>query len=229
GGTYQFFLDGASKPEQVSELCPGSYEILVQDQMGCSWQKKVEVAAGAAFELEIAGDNWVTEGKSLALTATASMPIHRLSWGDWCEDNCDEHLNFTPETHQLIRATAWTASGCTASDSLWIEVRQPLNCDGTVFAPNAFTPNGDGLNDFFTLYADEDLHNIQQISRLVVYNQWGNLIFDQTGLRPNQPQRGWDGYAQGAPMQEGNYTWAAEFQLKDGSHFSCSGNVVLLR
>ena len=228
-GSYEFWVDGIQRSEHLTALCPGKYDLLLLDSLGCGWQASWEVAAGPAFTLDLGADRWVTEGRSVEIFAQTSAPLASIQWAGFCEGNCGPSLTVEPQQAQWIQATAWSAGGCSASDSLWVEVRKPLDCEGTVFAPNAFTPNQDGLNDFFTLYADETMHQISQISRMVVYNRWGNIIFDRNGLLPNQPHKGWDGYSQGLPMQEGNYAWAAEFLLKDGSSFSCSGNVVLLR
>ncbi|KAB2914220.1 MAG: T9SS type B sorting domain-containing protein [Bacteroidetes bacterium] len=63
--------------------------------------------------------------------------------------------------------------------------------------PTAFTPNGDGVNDFFMPY----LHNAVGMD-LKIYSRWGELVFETTDL-----SKGWDGSFKGAPLPDGVYTW----------------------
>ena len=89
---------------------------------------------------------------------------------------------------------------------------------GDVFFPNAFTPNGDGLNDTFVY-----------ISRLVeeidfqVYNRWGELIF-----QTDQLDEGWDGRYQGVPSPQGTYLYKVEVTDQLGKRFTRQGQFVLL-
>jgi gliding motility-associated-like protein len=65
-----------------------------------------------------------------------------------------------------------TEEGCTTIDSAYLkDVYMPFYFN----VPNAFTPNGDGLNDIFRPVATTDL--IRQFS-MVIYNRWGQLIFE---------------------------------------------------
>ena len=81
--------------------------------------------------------------------------------------------------------TLSNGSHCTISDSIHIKDY----CFPTYFyLPNAFTPNGDGLNDVFMIKG-ESIY----VVKLSIYNRWGELIFETT-----DPEKGWNG--SGAPM-----------------------------
>ena len=56
--------------------------------------------------------------------------------------------------------------------------------------PNVFSPNGDGLNDIFTLFTDSD---VKEITLLEIYTRWGDLVFRKKNYLPNVPTEGWDG------------------------------------
>ncbi len=102
-------------------------------------------------------------------------------------------------------------------DADTILVRQ-LFCD--IWLPNAFTPNGDGLNDIFRI-----LGNIGRLEtvNLGIFNRWGERVFVET-----DPYKGWDGYYKGVPAQMGTYVYLLEYSI-DGKPYKQTGNFHLLR
>lgn len=88
-----------------------------------------------------------------------------------------------------------------------------------VFMPNAFTPNGDGLNDFFAATgAFVDSYS------LAIYDRWGKLIFQSRDL-----VNGWDGKINGQDVPEGVYMFQVEITGFDGSVLKQHGSVTLYR
>lgn len=67
-----------------------------------------------------------------------------------------------------------------------------------VLAPNIFTPNGDGINDLFSLTSDCDFEEAQWM----VYNRWGELVFESRGWTDS-----WDGRHKGKPCESGGYAY----------------------
>ncbi|MDX2283467.1 MAG: PKD domain-containing protein [Bacteroidia bacterium] len=88
-----------------------------------------------------------------------------------------------------------------------------------VFAPSAFTPNNDGKNDRFLVFAP----NAAAVE-LAIYNRWGEELYFSTNL-----DEGWDGTYRGRPVQEGVYVFRISLTGVDGSRLSRSGTVTLLR
>jgi gliding motility-associated-like protein len=85
--------------------------------------------------------------------------------------------------------------------------------------PNVFTPNGDGLNDFFTFkgkYVTE--------GTMLIYNRWGELIFQTEDMIT-----GWDGNALGREAMTGSYIYRARLIDETGVTFIKKGQVLLLR
>ncbi|ANQ48564.2 PKD domain-containing protein [Flammeovirga sp. MY04] len=101
-------------------------------------------------------------------------------------------------------------------------------CPPRMFAPNAFTPNGDGNNDEFLLepaYAiDIELH---------IYNNWGESIFHReyrTSFEANTKGNGWDGTYKNAIMMSGNYNYTIRYVSEiDGSVIEKQGSILLIR
>ncbi|MDP5168840.1 MAG: PKD domain-containing protein [Bacteroidia bacterium] len=90
----------------------------------------------------------------------------------------------------------------------------------TIFAPNAFTPNNDGNNDVFRVYAP----NAREAT-LSIYNRWGELIYETSDLA-----LGWPGTrAPGQVVQEGVYVYVVRGVGFEGTSFTRSGSVTLIR
>jgi gliding motility-associated-like protein len=96
----------------------------------------------------------------------------------------------------------------------------------SAYAPNAFSPNGDGINDRFTVFGGSDL---EQIRSLQVFDRWGGLVYQQESLQPNDQDMAWDGKTKGLLAGEGVYVYSAEIVMNDGKFRTLSGKVSLLR
>ena len=89
--------------------------------------------------------------------------------------------------------------------------------------PNAFSPNGDGINDYFL---PRPLLARGLVSfTMTIYNRWGQVIFESG----NTEGRGWDGKLNGLEQPEGVYVYLIEATFKDGQMEKHQGNVTLLR
>jgi gliding motility-associated-like protein len=112
-----------------------------------------------------------------------------------------------------------------------------LGCDSThviilqifprnVYIPNVFYPSSGGENAFFTIFSDASL---EAISRLSIYDRWGELLFDAREMAPNQESMGWDGTFRGKSMETGVYVWFATVRFVDGVVWTLKGDLTLFR
>jgi gliding motility-associated-like protein len=93
--------------------------------------------------------------------------------------------------------------------------------DVTVYVPNAFTPDGDGVNDFFyPVCGDIDRDDF----RVLVFDRWGSVIFETHDLAGK-----WDGTQNGVRCKEDIYVWKVKFREKSGVAREVIGHVSLLR
>lgn len=113
------------------------------------------------------------------------------------------------------------------------QVAPNLDCTGVdqieilkdcfVDMPNAFTPNGDGINDYF--FPRGKQYNGSGIFSFQVFNRWGQLIYEtrqKSGL-------GWDGKWNEQVQPAGVYIYRIEVVFKNGARESYEGNVTLIR
>jgi gliding motility-associated-like protein len=99
--------------------------------------------------------------------------------------------------------------------------------DRLVYPPSAFSPNGDGINDRFTLFADTP--NVTALARLRIFDRWGGQVFEDFDLAPNDVTAGWDGNLEGEAVPPGTYTYVGDVVFLDGVVERYSGVVVLVR
>lgn len=98
-------------------------------------------------------------------------------------------------------------------------------CPPIVYIPNAFSPNGDGVNDFTMLIgvAVSDLH-------LQIFNRWGEMVYETYDLNAmNNTSVGWDGKQNGQDAEIGTYVYVLEATGEDGSELFRQGNITLVR
>ncbi|HYG14863.1 MAG TPA: PKD domain-containing protein, partial [Bacteroidia bacterium] len=97
-----------------------------------------------------------------------------------------------------------------------------LDYDCNYFFPNAFSPNGDFVNDTWLPYMEDvvEMH-------LRIFNRWGQMVFESTDLT-----KGWDGRYMGEPVQDGVYIWKVDLKIDESGNLythSAAGNLTLLR
>jgi gliding motility-associated-like protein len=114
----------------------------------------------------------------------------------------------------VYSVTVVNAAGCPETAEISIDVIDP-----EFDLPNAFTPNGDGRNDFFKLLYTGSV----EIVDFKVYNRWGQIVHDS-----RDPQ-GWDGNYNGKPAPSDVYVYRVRFRFADGREFTREGDVTLLR
>ena len=115
-------------------------------------------------------------------------------------------------------------SFCSRIDSVKVSFLQDDECLPRITVPNVFTPNNDGINDFFKL----ESKNINEVE-LQIYSRWGQLVFISDSKEVH-----WDGRFQGKQLEEGNYFFVIQYSYTEWGETEISnkqlkGSVTLLR
>lgn len=122
----------------------------------------------------------------------------------------------TPKEPTVYTVTGLDEDGCSGTATIRVDVDYSMQ----EALPNAFTPNGDGVNDRFRLLQV----NHQKLISFNIFNRWGQEIFSTT-----DPAHGWDGTLNGTPQPIGTYIYVIQLVYPDGQSRTLQGTVALVR
>jgi len=205
-------------------LLANTYELVIMDANGCTNSITATITQPGELTVNAGPDETIELGYSTRLRAVANDLSATYSWAPpdslSCTDCQDPGANPVNTTTYTVIAT--DANGCTATDEVVVLVLK----NRPVYIPNAFSPNEDGRNDRFTVYAGP---GARLVLTLKVFNRWGGLVFENNNFNPNDPSLGWDGFFKGEPSQTGVYAYFAEVGFIDGVSVIYKGDLSLVR
>jgi len=121
----------------------------------------------------------------------------------------------SPQTTTTYTLTVTSSQGCTATDQMTLTV-----VPYCIKPMNAFTPNGDGINDRWLITDGNCLISV----RAQVFNRYGSRVFESPDY-----DNTWDGTYKGKPLPDGTYYYVLEFVLLNGKRQVLKGDVTILR
>lgn len=133
----------------------------------------------------------------------------------WNTGSNQDYVDITkPGTYSVLFTDN---NGCKGADSIQVSY---INC-ASVYIPNAFTPNGNGVNDVFRPFFPSPISNYH----IEIYNRWGNKVYEN-----NKSNAGWDGTYQSSLQPAGVYVYIFTFKKDiDGIEERRSGSLILIR
>ncbi len=228
-GPYQYSLNGEewTSTSTFMNLAPGVYNLIAQDENGCILEQSIEIVEPPLVEVTLGANQFITFGESVDLNAQISISLSDLSLIEWTNNNGmtyegDDIWTVQPFYSTLYEITVADANNCQDTS----QVRIFVNRDLPVFIPNAFSPDGDGANDYFTLFASPA---ITKINTLRVYDRWGELLFQRDDFAPNDPSLGWDGTLKGKQMNSGVFVYFAEVETIEGLSVPFQGDISIIK
>ena len=211
--------DPVARPEDSTVV----YEVVGGDSLGCfSDTLRVKVVLLPAPAVSAGPDETVQAGTPVTLAGAATGDVVSWLWTPATYLSCTDCAQpvCTPKEPEQYIATVTGGDGCTASDTVVVS----LLCDESkVRIPDAFTPNGDGHNDRWNILG------ISEVNHLVIFDRWGEKVFERDHYYPADAGAGWDGTVDGRPAPAGVYVYYAQMQCPVGGAFERRGTVVLVR
>ncbi len=218
----------ASSNGTLYNIGHGNYTYTFTDAYGCLLETNIEIINPPLFEIDLGEDISITLGETIELTPNYSIIPETIEWytaesSSICEiDNCYS-LEWTPYQSSILYVTATTNKGCTATNSIDIEVDDSRY----VYIPNSFSPNSDGYNDFFTIYSA--VPNVEEIEYLGIFDRWGTLVYENHHFLPNNETLGWDGRYNNTELPSGVYIYSAKIRFLDQKVIEYQGDVTLIK
>ena len=199
-----------------SSVGVGTYTITYSVSGECGGTTSIELTVNPAPEAGVS----VTEdelmlGSSTVLSVTGGTtyqwtPEDGLS----CSTCATTRATPMSTTNYCVEVT--DNNGC--SDTACVTVKVRDDC-GELFVPNAFSPNGDGVNDVLYVRGGciKEMH-------FIIYDRWGHMVFESTDQNV-----GWDGTYKGKPLQDAVFVYYLKVLYYDGRTEEMKGNVALMR
>jgi gliding motility-associated-like protein len=217
GYTYKWSNGSKNDEIKVRSNTNQTYSVTVTELCGntASNEMSVEISQPTAdfdhffFDSYNAGFNNLSEDANFYL----------WNFGDGDTSTVENPLKeYTVSQEYNVQLIATDSFGCV--DSILKKITPPL----VAFVPNAFTPNGDGLNDYFQVYGSGFMKGYEvKEFRIVIYDRWGMEVF-----KSNSPDFQWDGSVNGEKANIDSYVYKITVEGFDRQKIDMTGTVNVL-
>ena len=220
--------------DQPATIFDGVNVVTIEDFNECTFSDTVTVVQPELLEVIFDPETIVVElGDSTVelnplITNTAGIPIDSFIWqpADFLSSSNVPTPTVSPLQSREYQLTVIDVNGCSATNTVFVEVDANRN----VHIPTAFSPNGDGENDIFSIFT---CNGVSAINSVRIFDRWGELIHESTELSPNcEPGIGveiWDGKFGGQELNAGVFVYVIEVSFIDGIDLTYRGSIALLR
>ncbi len=211
------------------QLTSGAYTLTIRDKNLCLWTEEIILPQPQQIEVQVyANKDRISQGEEVILEAQLFPSSISANQGSWIGDTFDPQIECRtclvsgarPRETTLFSFQLWV-DNCLFSDEIEISVE-----DRDFFIPNVFTPNGDGNNDKFLFFGNEESPLF--IKEFIIFNRWGQNVFQVRSLNHSDFE-GWDGRVQGSDAPEGVYIYHMILEDGRGETQQFTGDVSLVR
>jgi len=194
---------------------PYTVTLKVSTPNGCTSAAASKTFSVRRVNINAGNDTAVANGQPLQLLVTGAATYNWSPSTGLSNNSIPSPVAVLYNNDQTYYIKGTTAEGCVGFDTLRIKLYNRAD----IYIPNAFTPNGDGLNDFL-----RPLCIGVKLSYFRIFDRWGALVF----AARNEYDR-WDGTQKGLPLPIGSFTWIAEGVAFDGRLIQKKGMVTVVR
>lgn len=200
----------------LSPTVPTIYTITATNANGCIRSETFEVNVVAGAAVNAGADQTIIEGYSVA-QLHGSGSVGTYTWTPSAGLSATNILNpvANPATTTTYTLSVVTPNGCIASDEVMVTV-----VPYCIKPMEAFTPNGDGVNELWLVTNGNCNKNI----KVGVFNRYGNEVYSSANY-----QNDWNGTYKGKPIPDGTYYFVITYTLLNNRKVDVKGNVTVLR
>lgn len=229
-GPYEFSIDNGLTYLPIStpmDLLPDNYTLIIRDINGCQIENTFEIISTETLTLAISPDAFIVEGDSTQILLSYNKPDSSISSITWSPsnslscNNCTAPIAFPRTTTDYV-VTVIDQDGCEEMITVRISVEE-----NQIFVPNIFSPNADNINDFLTVFNNNNA--ISNVNYLKIFDRWGNQVFEKLDFPPNVPEEGWNGRFKGQHLNPGVFIYIFSLQLSTGEELLLKGDVTLVK
>ncbi len=206
----------------LSPAASQTYTVAIANAFGCTASETVQVNIfNFVPPLTIVADpDTIPSGAEAQLEATENTG-YVYYWEPSASLNANNIFNptATPLETTTYTLTIRDPNGCINQRSITITVFNPECREPFIFVPNAFTPDGDGLNEILFVRGAA----IDQVF-FAIYNRWGEKVFESSSK-----DQGWDGTYKGKMLAPDVYGYYLQVRCLNGEEYFKKGNVTLIR
>ncbi len=193
------------------------YQVLITNEYGCKDSATVAINIYRKTVIDAGPDKYMLMGDTASLTASIKGTGLSYYWTPdmYLSDSRVLNPKINPPEDITYTLHVTSSAGCGSGiDEVKVFLYNGL------YIPNAFTPNGDGVNDVFRVIPLENF----KLTRLSIYNRWGKIVFNTS-----TPGAAWDGRYNGAPQPTGTYIYYVEMKPAKGNTITRKGSILLIR
>lgn len=228
-GPYTYSLEGDTFQIDTTfrEVPAGTFTITVQDSRGCTATTTATLTQPQQLVVDAGPDETIDLGFGTRLNAIVVSPPFRPVDFLWSPGiSLSDTTIYNPDAFP-VRTTTYTVTvtdedNCTATDALVVNVQKIR----PIYIPNAFSPDDDGINDFFTLYGNPAA---KEIKVLQVFDRWGTLLFERKNFPLDDPILGWNGKFRGKPLPPDVFTYYAIVHFIDDEDILYKGDISIVK
>ena len=229
-----YSIDGGENWEEFplfNNLDPGFYELVVRGLDVCDSEVVVEelednrstIILSLPSEITVESNGTVNLNLEVLNIDSENLTYEWSPSGLFSCVNCPDPIAGPVTEDTPISVKVNSEGGCEGE----ISSRLLVSKDSIqIYIPNAFSPNDDGINDRFVVYASQGVDEIHSIS---IYSRWGELVFSRENFPPNDDNYGWEGTVNGEKAMPGVYMVIVEVEDHDGELKVFSKSINLIR
>lgn len=195
-GTANVLWSVGTNQNSITVSTSGDYNVLLYDAQGCKDRDTVTVTVYQLPVVVAESDTVISAGFTVPLWASGAQ-FYDWQPAEYLNVTSGSQVSSTPLQTITYTVTGTDIHGCVNSDVVTVTV----NYDYTLVTYNLFSPNNDGVNDFF------EIMNLQLYPdcEVVVYNRLGSPVFSASGYQNN-----WDGTYKGEPLPDATYYYVVK-------------------